>query len=74
MMVEENLDNLLEHHTFSKLDFLQLHNQSVRSYAQNLQNQTCITHYAFNAAKFPVGNAGDQLGPYLTGKSGFLPI
>ena len=67
LRVEENLDALLHHHTFNKLDFLQLHGVSVRAHARGLRNDTCITHYAFGAARFPVGNAGDQLGPYLTG-------
>ena len=70
IMVEENLDNLMEHHTFNKLDYLYLTNQTVEEQGSRAQNNTCITHYLWGeGATFPIGNWGDVLGPYITGTS-----
>ena len=34
VMIEENLDNLIEHNTFNKLDYLFLTNQSIQIHGE----------------------------------------
>ena len=50
------------------MDVTFLNNLKKYSYGSELTyNLTCLHMFAYVNAKFPVGNWGDQLGPYITG-------
>ena len=67
---DENLDNLIGHHTLNIHDVMDLRATSITSFGETLTDggNKPVHVFAYVSDTFPVGNVGDTLGPYITGE------
>ena len=67
---KRNIHYLLEHNVLNSLDVVLLNKSSVYLHGRVfVRKSSCIHIYAFDSGRWPTGNWGDQLGPYITGNS-----
>ena len=67
---DENLDNLIGHHTLNVHDVMDIKGTSIMSFGETLTDggNKPVHVFSYVSYAFPVGNIGDTLGPYITGE------